>query len=119
MGKKRDTSRSDGSDHRLELWEQFCERFIRASKEAQKWLDCSDLEKDGPDGTTYVDEHGDSIDEDEYWDIQAERMHCSTCIVRDVLNFVWPEVESLAIKLGVPFKPDIMSMDDMDEDDDS
>ncbi len=119
MGEKRNTSRYDGSDHRLELWDQFCVRFIRASKEAQEWLDCKDLEKEGPEGTFFVNDDGEVITEDEQWEIQSDRMHCSTCIIRDVLNFVWPEVESLALKLGVPFKPDISSIDDLDDYDDS
>lgn len=106
MGKGQHPSAEGPADHRLEIWDQFCERFMRQANAAESWLNLDDLVDQSGDGEQYV------VDDDSVIEQQEKRWHCSKCVVRDVLNYVWPEIESLAIKLGVPFQPEIMYLDE-------
>ncbi len=35
----------------------------------------------------------DALDEDDYEDLSDERFHCGTCVVRTVMETVWPSIE--------------------------
>jgi hypothetical protein len=78
---------------------------MQQANNAEKWLNLDDLISDD-DAEEYV------VDEDTVLEEQEKRWHCSKCVVRDILNHIWPEIESLAIKLGVPFQPEIMYLDE-------
>ena len=79
--------------HRLKIWEEFCERAVDAGNRAIEFFELGDVE----------DEYGDA----ELNEIYLARWESSGVIVEAAYNFIWPEIESLAIKLGVPFIPEI------------
>jgi hypothetical protein len=80
--------------HRLRIWEEFCKNAVSAGNKAIEYLELGDIAPDEYDDT--------ALDE-----IYAARWESSGVIVEAVLNHVWSEVEGLAIKLGVPFLPEI------------
>ena len=101
MGTGQHSSEQSPKDHKLEIWTQFCDRFMQQANFAEGWLNLDDLiSADDPEEY--------SVGEDTVLEEQEKRWHCSKCVVRDILNYVWPEIEGLAIKLGVPFEPEIM-----------
>jgi hypothetical protein len=103
MAKRPDPEGSNEANYKADVFDQFCERFDAKVREAERYLACED----------FFDENGEpTIPEEEIWDIEAERHHCNVCIMREVLYILWPEIESLAIKLGVPFKSEIATIDE-------
>lgn len=54
-------------------------RIDAAISEAGQVMDCADIDETIPD--------------DEVFDIWEQRHHCGTCMVRTVLETVWPSVE--------------------------
>lgn len=86
---------SDETRHKQAVWEEFLERAVNAGNQAIGWLECDDLEGD------------ESISEDEFGQIYLARWESTGDVVMAVLNFLWPEIESMAVKLGVPFEPEI------------
>lgn len=85
---------TEDESHRLLIWEDFCKNIVNSGNKAIEYLELGDIEPDEYDDT--------ALDE-----IYAARWESAGVIVEAVLNFVWAEVEGLAIKLGVPFLPEI------------
>jgi hypothetical protein len=87
------------TNHRQLVWEEFLVRSVEAANKAIEWLELAE----------YEDETG--ISDDEIQEIYEQRWESTGTIVTDAFNFLWPEIESLAIKLGVPFEPEISEID--------
>jgi hypothetical protein len=85
---------TEDQHHKLLVWEEFCKNAVAAGNRAIEYLELGDVEPDEYDDA--------ALDE-----IYAARWESAGVIVESVLNHVWEEVESLAIKLGVPFLPEI------------
>lgn len=91
------TSWSEAERHKVLLWEDFCAKAVEAGNKAIEYLELADLEDE------YSDEELDEI--------YSARWEHPGLIVEAAYNFLWPEIEGLAIKLGVPFIPEIASLD--------
>lgn len=90
---------SEETRHRQAIWEEFLERAVDAGNNAIAWLDLDDIaEQEG-------------ISESELEEEYLNRWQSTGDVVITVLNFIWPEIESLAVKLGVPFQPEIGEID--------
>ena len=48
-------------------------------------------------------------------EIYSARWESAGVIIEAAYNFLWEEVESLAIKLGVPFLPEIADLDNKED----
>ena len=83
--------------HKSSLWEDFCIKAVEAGNKAIEYLELGDVEGEYSD---------DELDE-----IYSARWEHPGLIVEAAYNFLWPEIEGLAIKLGVPFIPEIASLD--------
>lgn len=84
--------------HKQSVWEEFRARSVDAANKCIEWLELQDI-----DPSEY---HDSEIEQ-----IYNERWSSTGDIVVSVLNFMWPEIESLAVKLGVPFEPEIGAID--------
>jgi len=84
----------DETNHKQLVWEDFLARSVEAGNKAIEWLELED----------YAD---DELTDDELEEIYSERWQSTGDVVISAFNFLWPEIESLAIKLGVPFQPEI------------
>lgn len=82
--------------HKANLWEEFCVRAVDAGNRAIEYLELGDVEGEYSD---------DELDE-----IYLARWESSGLIVESAYNFLWPEIEALAIKLGIPFVPEIATL---------
>lgn len=96
MAKGADPTPANEAKHRHEIFLQFCNRFTQKIREAEDYLELEDL----------VDEDTDDyiVTAEELFEEQSKRWHCGKCILRDAMEHIWPEIESLAIKLGVPYE---------------
>ena len=79
--------------HRQLVWEEFLQRAVDVGNKAVDYFELADLDED--------------IDEEEANAIYEYRWQSAGDVVITCFNFLWPEIESLAIKLGVPFQPEI------------
>lgn len=89
--------------HRQLVWEEFLERAVDAGNKAIEWFeleDCTDQ----------------LLSEREIENIYNERWSTTGDIIVAAYNFLWPEIESMATKLGVPFQPEIMEIDNIEDD---
>ena len=89
----------DETYHKQLVWEGFLTKAVEAGNKAVDWLELAD----------YADDE--KITESELADIYDERWQSTGDIVVAAYNFLWPEIESLAIKLGVPFEPEIFDLE--------
>ena len=80
--------------HKQLIWEEFLTRSVEAGNKAIEWLELED----------YLDQ---DVSDDELEAVYAERWETTGDVVIAAFNFLWPEIESLAIKLGVPFEPEV------------
>lgn len=88
----------DETRHKQLVWNEFLVQSVEAANKAIEWLELSDLDHELLSDS----------------DIEAkynERWKSTGDVVISILNFVWPEIESLATKLGVPFEPEIGEID--------
>lgn len=90
--------------HKQLVWEEFLERAVEAGNKAIEWFELED----------YTDQ---LISENELEEIYNERWRSTGDIIVSAYNFLWPEIESMATKLGVPFQPEIMEIDGIEDDD--
>lgn len=88
--------------HKQLVWEEFLGRSVDAANKAIQWLELDD----------YVDR---DVSDDELEAVYAERWETTGDVVIAAYNFLWPEIESLAIKLGVPFQPEIGEIEDIQD----
>lgn len=84
----------DETSHKQRIWEEFLTRSVEAGNKAIEWLELED----------YSD---DELSDDELEEIYTHRWQSTGDVVISAYNFLWPEIESLAIKLGVPFEPEV------------
>lgn len=89
--------------HKQLVWEEFLQRAVEAGNQAIGWLELED----------YAEK---MVAESTLEEVYNERWASAGDIVMAAYNFLWPEVESLAIKLGVPFQPEIMEIDGIEDD---
>lgn len=89
--------------HRQLIWEEFLERAVDAGNKAIGYLNLED----------YSDE---MVAESTLEEVYMDRWRSAGDIVTSAFNFLWPEIESLAIKLGVPFEPEIMEIHGIEDD---
>jgi len=82
--------------HKIRLWEDFCARAVEAGNRAIEYLELGDVDGD------YSDEELDEI--------YLARWESSGVIIESVFNHLWPEIEGLAIKLGVPFVSEVAAL---------
>lgn len=101
MAKGKDSSEpfDENTYHRQLIWEEFLERAVDAGNKAIGWLELEDYADDG------------LVSESELEEIYNDRWRTTGDIVVAAYNFLWPEIESMATKLGVPFEPEIMEID--------
>lgn len=88
--------------HKARIWEDFCRRATEAGNRAIEYLELGDVEGEYSD---------DELDE-----IYTARFESPGVIIEAAYNFLWPEIEGLAIKLGVPFLPEIASINKRNND---
>lgn len=100
MGERNDPSEQneDEINHKDLIWKEFTVRAVEAANKAIEWLELEDIDRE-------------TCSEARMEEIYHYRWESTGDIVTSVLNFVWPEIESLAIKLGVPFLPEIGEID--------
>lgn len=105
MAKGKDSPEPFDEDtyHRQLVWEEFLQRAVEAGNRAIEYLNLED----------YSD---DMVAESVLEEVYNERWQSAGDIVIAAYNFLWPEIESLAIKLGVPFEPEIMEIDGIEDD---
>ena len=89
--------------HKQLVWEEFLERAVEAGNKAIEWLELED----------YAEE---MVAESVIEEVYNERWASTGDVVMSAYNFLWPEIESLAIKLGVPFQPEIMEIHGIEDD---
>lgn len=94
---------SEESAHKLALWEEFLVRAVEAGNKAISYLELEDTDIE-------------SMSDDELEDEYSKRWAGAGEIVVEAYNFLWPEIEALAMKLGVPFLPEIEAL--MEDEDD-
>lgn len=82
------------------VWEEFLTRSVEAANRCIEWFELKD----------YAD---DELSEDQLEEVYNERWQSTGDVVISCFNFLWPEIESLAIKLGVPFEPEISEIYDI------
>lgn len=92
----------EAKHHKILIWEEFCQRATTAGNKAIEYLELGDVQ----------DEYSD----DELNEIYTARWESPGVVVEATLNLLWPEIEALAIKLGVPFLPEIASIDEEEND---
>jgi hypothetical protein len=99
MAKGKDSSEPFDEDtyHKQLVWEEFLQRAVEAGNKAIDWFDLAD----------YAEE---MVAESVIEEVYNERWNSTGDVVMAAFNFLWPEIESLAIKLGVPFEPEIMEI---------
>lgn len=91
--------------HRQLVWEEFLQRAVDAGNKAIGWLELDDYAND------------ELVSERELEEAYNERWRTTGDVVIAAYNFLWPEIEALATKLGVPFQPEIMEIDGIEDDD--
>ena len=89
---------SEETHHRQLIWEEFLQRAVEAGNQAMDYLDLVDVESE-------------NLTDDEFEAIYHSRWQSTGDIVVTTYNFLWPEIEALAMKLGVPFQPEILELD--------
>lgn len=89
----------DETYHKQLVWENFLAKAVEAGNKAVDWLELAD----------YADDE--KVTEAELADIYDERWQSTGDVVVAAYNFLWPEIEALAIKLGVPFEPEIFDLE--------
>jgi len=90
--------------HRQLVWEEFLQRAVDAGNKAIEWFELADYADDG------------LISESELEEIFNDRWSSTGNVVIAAYNFLWPEIEAMATKLGVPFQPEIMEIDGFEDD---
>lgn len=85
--------------HKQLVWEDFLARSVEAGNKAIDWLELADYDDD------------ETITEAKLEEIYNERWQTTGDVVVSTYNFLWPEIESLAVKLGVPFEPEIFDLE--------
>lgn len=90
--------------HRQLVWEEFLQRAVEAGNKAIDYLELDDYA-------------GEMVAESVLEEVYNERWQSTGDIVMAAYNFLWPEIESLAIKLGVPFQPEIMEIHGIEDED--
>lgn len=90
------------TQHKQLLWESFSTKAVEAANKAIEHLELAD----------YADDE--TVTEQQLAEIYDERWQSAANIVVDAYNFIWPEIESLAIKLGVPFEPEVFDIEGKD-----
>ena len=85
--------------HKQAIWEEFKFRSVEAANKSIEWLELQDIDPG-------------KYDFDQIEAIYRERWGSTGDVVISVLNFVWPEIESMAVKLGIPFEPEISEIDE-------
>ena len=90
--------------HRQLVWEEFLQRAVEAGNKAIDYLELDDYA-------------GEMVAESVLEEVYNERWQSTGDIVMAAYNFLWPEIESLAIKLGVPFQPKIMEIHGIEDED--
>ena len=89
----------EGTNHKQLVWEEFLAKAIEAGNKAIEWLELEDYDDD------------ETISDSELEEIYNERWQTTGDVVVSAYNFLWPEIESLAVKLGVPFEPEIFQLE--------
>jgi len=87
--------------HKQLIWEEFLSQAIEAGNKAIDWFELVDYTGN------------DQISDGELEQIYNQRWSSTGDIIIAAYNFLWPEIEALAIKLGVPFQPEIGEIDDI------
>lgn len=87
------------TNHKQLVWEEFLAKAVEAGNKAIDWLELADYDDD------------ETISDSELEDIYNERWKTTGDVVVSAYNFLWPEIESLAVKLGVPFEPEIFHLE--------
>ena len=93
-GRDPEESFDENSEHRLLVWQEFLVRAVEAGNKAIEWLSLEDID------TT-------SLGDSEVENLYEQRWSSTGDVVVSAYNFLWPEIESMVIKLGVPFLPEI------------
>lgn len=88
---------SEETIHKQLIWEEFLQRAVDAGNNAMDWLDMVDVESE-------------KLSDDEFEAVYHSRWESTGDIITAAYNFLWPEIEALAMKLGVPFQPEIMEL---------
>lgn len=88
--------------HKQQVWEGFLSKAVEAGNKAIDWFELAD----------YVDDE--TVSESKLEQVYNERWQSAGDIVVAAYNFLWPEIESLAVKLGVPFEPEIFDIESKD-----
>lgn len=109
-GRDPEESFDEDAEHRLLVWQEFLLRAVDAGNKAIEWLSLEDIDTE-------------SLSDSEVEDLYNERWSSTGDVVVAAYNFLWPEIESMVIKLGVPFLPEIAELHNghfgHDEDDDN
>lgn len=90
----------DETSHKQRIWEEFLVRSVEAGNRAIEWLELEDFADD-------------QLTDSQLEEIYNERWQSTGDVVITCFNFLWPEIESLAIKLGVPFEPEVSEIYDI------
>lgn len=85
--------------HKQRIWEEFLSQAVEAGNKAIDWLELADYSGDS------------EVSDEELEEVYNSRWQSTGDVVIAAYNFLWPEIESLAIKLGVPFQPEIGEID--------
>jgi hypothetical protein len=93
----------DETYHKQLVWEQFLQDAVEAGNKAIEWFDLADYSEE-------------MVSESELEEVYNERWQSTGDVVVAAYNFLWPEIEALAIKLGVPFQPEIGEIDGIEYD---
>lgn len=89
----------DETRHKQLIWEEFLAQAVEAGNKAVDWLELADYDDD------------ETVTDSELERIYNERWETTGDVVVSAYNFLWPEIESLAVKLGVPFEPEIFHLE--------
>lgn len=88
---------SEDTHHKQLVWEEFLQRAVEAGNMAMNYLDLVDVDCE-------------NLTDDEFEAVYHSRWESTGDIVVAAYNFLWPEIEALAMKLGVPFQPEIIEL---------
>lgn len=91
----------DQTWHKQRIWEEFCIRAVEVGNKAIEYFDLADLDED--------------LGDDEVNAIYEYRWASTGDVIVSAYNFLWPEIEALATKLGVPFQPEIGEIDGFED----
>jgi len=93
-GRDPEESFDESAEHRLLVWQEFLLRAVEAGNKAIEWLSLEDIDTE-------------SLSDSEIENLYEQRWSSTGDVVVSAYNFLWPEIESMVIKLGVPFLPEI------------